>query len=175
MFHILLCWFWLVNLQQAISYSMLEIKSVLFTWYMLCCCCSKAITYSRTNANWPVLGHSSKPGGIEKENWSEMSSCRLGVFNPLTTTAPHHIETSQLICSANQSTDFYMMGSTGRLWVNVNFELILYQMKHINQMLLIWAHNYLLDQNIYSHQKSFNPLMPSGSKRVTHIERCRFV
>ena len=167
MFHILLCWFWLVNLQQAISYSMLEIKPVLFTWYMLCCCCSKV--------NWPVLGHSSKPEGIEKEKWPEISSCRLGVFNPLTITAPHHTETSQLICTANQLTGFYMMGSTGRLWVNVNFELILYQIKYINQMLLIWAYNYLLDQNIYSHQKSFNPSMPGRNKRVTHIERCRFV
>ena len=47
---------------------------------------------------------------------------RLGFCNryrqilthPLTTNVPHHIETSQLICSANQLTDFYMMGNTGR-------------------------------------------------------------
>ena len=35
-------------------------------------------------------------------------------FNPLTTNVSHHIETSQLICSANQLTDFYMVRNTGR-------------------------------------------------------------
>ena len=35
-------------------------------------------------------------------------------LNPLTTNLPHHIETSQLICNANQLTGFYMMGNTGR-------------------------------------------------------------
>ena len=29
------------------------------------------------------------------------------IINPLTTNAPPHIETSQLICIANQLTDFY--------------------------------------------------------------------
>ena len=35
----------------------------------------------------------------------------------LTTNVPHHIEISQLTCNANQLTDFYLMGNTGRLWV----------------------------------------------------------
>ena len=35
-------------------------------------------------------------------------------FNPLTTNVFHYIETSQLICIANQLTVFYMMGNTGR-------------------------------------------------------------
>ena len=35
-------------------------------------------------------------------------------FNPLTTKAPHHIKTVQLICNANQLTGFYMMGEIGR-------------------------------------------------------------
>ena len=35
-------------------------------------------------------------------------------LNPLTTIVPNHIETSQLICIANQLTDFYMMGNTSR-------------------------------------------------------------
>ena len=41
----------------------------------------------------------------------------LAVFhiNPLTTSFPHHIETSQLICNTNQLTGFYMMGNIGRL------------------------------------------------------------
>ena len=34
--------------------------------------------------------------------------------NPLTTNVPHHIETSQLICTANHLTGFYMMGNIGR-------------------------------------------------------------
>ena len=35
-------------------------------------------------------------------------------LNPLTTNVPHHIETSQLICNANQLTGSYMMGNIGR-------------------------------------------------------------
>ena len=35
-------------------------------------------------------------------------------LNPLTTNVPHHIETSQLICIANQITGFYMVGNIGR-------------------------------------------------------------
>ena len=38
--------------------------------------------------------------------------------NPLTTSDPHHKETSQLICNANQLTGFYMMGDIDRQWVN---------------------------------------------------------
>ena len=35
-------------------------------------------------------------------------------FNPLTTSVPHHIETSQLICIANQVTGSYMMRNISR-------------------------------------------------------------
>ena len=35
------------------------------------------------------------------------------IVNPLTTNAPHYINTSQLICIADQLTGFYMMGNTG--------------------------------------------------------------
>ena len=35
-------------------------------------------------------------------------------FNPLKTSIPHHIETSQLICKANQLSGFYMMRNTSR-------------------------------------------------------------
>ena len=35
-------------------------------------------------------------------------------FNPLMTSVPHHIETSQLICNANKLTVFYMIGNIGR-------------------------------------------------------------
>ena len=34
-------------------------------------------------------------------------------INPLTTNVFHHIETSQLICIANQLTGFYMIGNIG--------------------------------------------------------------
>ena len=36
-------------------------------------------------------------------------------INPLTTNVPYHIETSQLICTANQVTGFYIMGNSGRV------------------------------------------------------------
>ena len=36
-----------------------------------------------------------------------------GAINQLTTNVPHHIETSQLPCSANQLTGFYMIGNIG--------------------------------------------------------------
>ena len=36
-------------------------------------------------------------------------------INPLTTNVPYRIETSQLICIADQLTVFYMMGNIGRL------------------------------------------------------------
>ena len=32
-------------------------------------------------------------------------------FNPLTINVSHHLETSQLICNANQLTGFYMIGN----------------------------------------------------------------
>ena len=35
-------------------------------------------------------------------------------FNTLETNVPYHIETSQLICNANELTGFYMMGKIGR-------------------------------------------------------------
>ena len=41
-------------------------------------------------------------------------SLDIGVFNPLTTNVPHHVETSQLICNINQLTGFYIMGNIGR-------------------------------------------------------------
>ena len=45
------------------------------------------------------------------------------VVSPLTTSVPRHIETSQLICRTNQLTCFYMMGNTGRQWVNLIYSL----------------------------------------------------
>ena len=38
----------------------------------------------------------------------------LQKLNSLTTNGFHHIETSQLICNANQMTGFYVMGNIGR-------------------------------------------------------------
>ena len=38
-------------------------------------------------------------------------------LNPLTTIVPHLIETSQLICIANQLTGFFMMWKIGRSWI----------------------------------------------------------
>ena len=36
------------------------------------------------------------------------------IFNPLTANVPHHIETSQLIYTANQLNSFCMKGYIGR-------------------------------------------------------------
>ena len=36
------------------------------------------------------------------------------LVNPLTANVSHHIETSQLICSPNQLTGFYVMANVGR-------------------------------------------------------------
>ena len=36
------------------------------------------------------------------------------LFNPLTTSIPHHIENSQLNCYTNLLTGFYMIGKIGR-------------------------------------------------------------
>ena len=47
------------------------------------------------------------------------------LLNPLTTIVPHHTETNQLICFVNQLTGFYMMGNTGRSWVNIRVLTIL--------------------------------------------------
>ena len=41
--------------------------------------------------------------GIEKKHWPEMSE-------PINDLCPHHIETSQLICIANQLTGFLYDG-----------------------------------------------------------------
>ena len=38
----------------------------------------------------------------------------MAKISSLTTNVPHHTETSQLICIANQLTGFYMMGNIDR-------------------------------------------------------------
>ena len=35
-------------------------------------------------------------------------------FNPLTTNVPHHVETSEVICTANRLNGFYMIDIIGR-------------------------------------------------------------
>ena len=42
----------------------------------------------------------------------------VSLVNRLTTNIPYYIETSQLICIANQPTGFYVMGNIGCQWVN---------------------------------------------------------
>ena len=59
---------------------------------------------------------------LSKMNKENLGIPRLRIFkkfistklNSLTINVPHHIETSQLICIANQLTGFYMMGKIGR-------------------------------------------------------------
>ena len=63
---------------------------------------------------------SENQGGTERSlTRNGLQSSFVSLFNPLTTNVPHHIETSQLICRANQLTSFYMMGNIGRQWVNM--------------------------------------------------------
>ena len=45
----------------------------------------------------------------------------LAEINPLTTNVPHHIETSRLICSANQLTDWFLYD--GEHWSLMGFLL----------------------------------------------------
>ena len=53
--------------------------------------------------------------------WLQLPCCKIWslneneslTVNPLTTSVPHHKETSQLICRANQLIGFYIMGNTG--------------------------------------------------------------
>ena len=47
-----------------------------------------------------------------KQFWSNETLKNILQFNPLTTSVPHHIETSQLISSANDW--FYMIENTDR-------------------------------------------------------------
>ena len=51
---------------------------------------------------------------LEPWQTSVMEDFFVKINNPLTTNVPYHIETSDLICSANQLTGFYMMGNTSR-------------------------------------------------------------
>ena len=45
---------------------------------------------------------------------SKTKSMMIRDINPLTINVPQHIETSQLICLANQLTGFYIMENIGR-------------------------------------------------------------
>ena len=60
----------------------------------------------------PVLPFISMVSNIPHEG--SFPSAKVNVFNLLTTIISHHIETNQLIFSANQLTNFYMMVNIGR-------------------------------------------------------------
>ena len=47
-----------------------------------------------------------------REDPTFQKSNEIEKVNPLTINVPYHIETSQLICNANQLTGFHMMGNT---------------------------------------------------------------
>ena len=47
------------------------------------------------------------------QDFHQRSQLVLRPTNPLTTNVPHHVETSQLICNANELTGYYMLGSIG--------------------------------------------------------------
>ena len=59
-------------------------------------------------------GLSTERKSILRLNLSKPGMIRAEIqFNPLKTNAPHHTDSSQLICNANQLNDFYMMGNIG--------------------------------------------------------------
>ena len=52
--------------------------------------------------------------GKNVPSWDKnLRDIRPPTINLLTTNVLHHIETSQLICTANQLTGFYMIGNIG--------------------------------------------------------------
>ena len=73
---------------------------------------NKEVNNSYIHSSYQQLGHSGKQGQV----------CGFSIiwviFNPLTINVPHDIETSQLICIANQLIGSCMMGNLGRQWVN---------------------------------------------------------
>ena len=63
------------------------------------------------------------------------------IGNPLTTSVPHHTETSQFICWANQFTGFYMIGNIGCYWVKSYIRwksIILYPLMCDELFFFIW-------------------------------------
>ena len=93
------------GLWLLLFYSTKTIYQKLFFWII-----AKRSTKKSRNLAWRC--------GVNKQIMTQMKgSLKLIVSNlkPLTTCVPHHIETSQLICRANQLTGFYMMGNNGRL------------------------------------------------------------
>ena len=52
---------------------------------------------------------------VKKDETMDLFTYTKEIFNPLTTNVPHHIETSQFICNANQLTGFYVMENNGPL------------------------------------------------------------
>ena len=52
-------------------------------------------------------------------SWVKQSQHFANSINPVTTNVPHHIETSQSICNADQLTDPYMVENTGRKKVKI--------------------------------------------------------
>ena len=65
-----------------------------------------------SQTNYSCKLHSYK--NISESSKYELQLTYQNFINPLTTNVPHRIETSQLICIANQLTGFYMMGNIGR-------------------------------------------------------------
>ena len=53
-------------------------------------------------------------GWVENNALITNKACIAYSVNRLMTNVPHHLETSKLICIANELTGFYMMGKLGR-------------------------------------------------------------
>ena len=76
-------------------------------------------------------------------------------FNPLTTSVSHQMETSQLICRANQLSSFYMKENIGRQSVNTyeNTNELSYPSSHDSgiyylKMLMLFRDNLCIQETI---------------------------
>ena len=94
-----------------------------FFFHHYCRYCSLPLMKITRNENSFSLfprcdNRSSDPTSYPLMSVRELFFSCLILLNPLTASVPHHIETSQLICIANQLTGFYFMGNIGREWVD---------------------------------------------------------
>ena len=108
---------WVAGTWQANT----EQNTVISTNFLLWKFCGNTQSFkwfTRNSAETVCFHKFSTPGNQVKfghfKSAINASSYSLEFVNPLMANVSHDIETSQLICSANQLTGFYIMENTGR-------------------------------------------------------------
>ena len=76
-------------------------------------CAKRLIQPDSGSSLYNVSAFQKLPGFRNLQAVARISRHKLINVNTLTTTVPHQIETSQLICIRNQLIGFYMMGNIG--------------------------------------------------------------